>query len=111
MLEDLFLDSYAEVNGKDRKEIAIELILALIGLGIEAIGFYIDHCKKTKRAILSEVKYPTPRTRMEFRRYLVRIGYKGDGDLAESVIFDAIRKADLHDVLKELKEPKNSWVF
>lgn len=111
MLEDLFLDSYAEVNGKDRKEIAIELILALIGLGIQVLAYYQDHCKQTKRELLRQAKYPTLATRMRFHKRLVQSGYQGDKNLAESVIFHAMKKADLDDVMLELEEPKNSWIF
>jgi hypothetical protein len=109
MLEDLVLDAYAEVSGNDRKEIAIELILALIGLGIEAIGFYLDHCKQTKQEILRRAKYPTLETRLRFKRFMIHKGYKGDMHLAESVLFNVMKKADIGDILKELEEPK--WVF
>lgn len=109
MLEDLVLDAYAEVNGSNRKEIAIELIIALIGLGIEAVGFYMDHCKQSKREVLRRAKYPTLETRLRFKRFLTKKDYKGDYHLAESVLFAAVKKADLDDVLKELEEPK--WVF
>ncbi len=107
MLEDLFLDSYSEVDGN--REVAIDLIIALIGLGIEALGFYLDHCKQTKLEILRRVKYPTLNTRLRFKKYLSRKGYKGNIDLAEAVIFNAIKKADLDDVLMELEESK--WIF
>lgn len=109
MLEDLFFDSYAEISGNDRKEIAIEIIIALIGLGIEAVSFYMDHCKQTKREILRRAKYPTLNTKMRLQKYLVQKGLKINVGLAESIIFNVMKKADLDDVLLELEEPK--WVF
>jgi len=111
MLEDLFLDAYAEANGSDRKEIAITLVLALIGLGMEAASFYLDHCKQPKKEVLRQAKYPTLRTRLQFRKFLAHIDYTGDHHLAESVIFAVMKKADIDDVLKELEEPKATWVF
>ena len=109
MLEDLFLDAYAECNGKDRKEIDIALIIALIGLGIEAVSFYLDHCKQTKREILRLAKYPTLLVRLRFHKYLLQSRYDGDKNLAESVIFNVMKKADIDEILKELEESK--WIF
>lgn len=110
MLEDLVGDALAEVRSSKRTEITIEVILAIIGVGISVLTYCHELHKKSLPELLRDAKYPTLATRLRFKNALKHSDYKGDREEAMSVIFRSMMKADLDDVAKELRE-KNSWVF
>jgi hypothetical protein len=110
MLEDLVGDALAEVRGTKKTEITIEVILAIIGLGISVLTYCHELHKKSYPEMLRDAKYPTLATRLRFRHAMTALKFQGDREEAMSVTFRAMMKADLDDVAKELQE-KNNWVF